>query len=322
MPKCDRCKVREAVVFQRHTGLRLCKECFMDDLRQRVLHQVRKYHMILPGDRVLVGVSGGKDSYVLLKILSEIHSSSKIIGVMIEEGIRGYNRSEIFNYMKNICKALNIDCILTSIKEELGYSVDDFMELQLKKFGRIEISACTYCGIARRRILNTYARRYGADKVATGHNLDDEVQTYIINILRGDIMRLLQLHPLSNVHSKLLVKRIKPLRAVYEYETAFAAYLDNFRFQESECPYIVQRPTLRARLREVLNELERVKPGIQLRFLQEIDMLLEPFVETQNRNNLTLPLCTRCGEPTAPGRNLCKFCELIDTVIGMTNIEA
>ena len=311
---CTRCGKREAVFYQRHTGERLCRECFVEDLESRVLDQIRRYNMISPGDKILIGISGGKDSYTLLHLLAHIHPPSKLIGVMINEGIKEYNREDVFSYLSNVCRELGIDCIVTSIKKELGYSVDEFVMLQLKKFGRYEISACTYCGIARRRILNKYARMFGVNKVATGHNLDDEVQTYLINIMRGDVMRLIQLHPLSATHSPKLIKRIKPLRAIYEYETAFFAYINNFRFQETECPYITQLLTLRSKVRELIKEIEKRYPDIQLKFLQFIDMSVEPLVKTRNIESITLPLCSQCGEPTSPNRSLCKFCEIINSI--------
>jgi uncharacterized protein (TIGR00269 family) len=314
---CSKCGKREAIVYQKHTGMKLCKNCLFEDVKQRILEQVKKYDMILPEDRILIGISGGKDSYVLLRFLPEIHPSSKLFGLMIEEGIKGYNRAETFSFVKSSCHELGIDCVITSIKEVLKYSVDEFMSLQIKRCNSIKISACTFCGIARRRILNVYARSHGMNKVATGHNLDDEVQTYLINILRGDIMRLIQLHPLSIVHSPLLVKRIKPLRTIYEYETAFIAYMEGFRFQETECPYIVERPTLRTKIRELIKEIERIDPSAQLKFLNEVDKALEPLVKMRNMDSVNLPRCSQCGEPTAPGRNICKFCELIDNVLNI-----
>ncbi len=273
--------------------------------------------MILPGDTVLVGVSGGKDSYVLLKILAEVHNPSKIIGLMIDENIHGYSRADVFDFLKKTCHDLGVDCINTSIKKELGYGVDDFMLMQIKKYSSIKVSACTFCGIARRRILNAYARTFNVNKVATGHNLDDEVQTYLINILRGDLMRLIQLHPLSMTHSKLLVKRIKPIRAIYEYETSFMAYIENFKFQETECPYILQRPTLRARIRELIKDIEKFYPGIQIKLLKYVDEILEPLVKSTNTKPIELPLCSKCGEPTSPGRTICKFCELVNEVLNI-----
>lgn len=310
--RCGICGTKRATVYQRHSGLRLCSDCFHEDVRARVLDQVNRYSMVLPGDGVLIGLSGGKDSFVLLNILSEVCSPSKIVGLMIEEGIHDYNRDEVFEYIESICRDRGVECIRTSLKKELNYSVDDYMRYQLSIESDYIASACTYCGIARRRVLNSYARMLGLNKVATGHNLDDEVQTYVINILRGDFMRLVQLHPLSSVHSTKLVKRVKPLRSVYEYETTMLAYIMGYRFQETECPYISLRPTLRVRIREMLISLEVWRPGIQLEFLKFIDTLLEDAVENRVFKSIELPYCRLCGEPTSPNRELCKFCELIN----------
>ncbi len=310
--RCSICGVKRAVAYQRHSGLKLCRDCLYEDVKKRVIDQINRYSMILPGDRVLIGLSGGKDSFVLLNILAELYSPSKLIGLMIEEGIYGYNRGEVLEYMENICRELGVECIRTSLKKDLGYSVDDYMKYQLASNSGYIASACTYCGIARRRILNSYARMLGLDKVATGHNLDDEVQTYVINILRGDFMRLLQLHPLSSVHSTKLIKRVKPIRMVYEYETALLAYMMGYRFQEVECPYISIRPTLRVKVREMLVSLEMWSPGVQLRFLEFIDTTLESVVKMGVFKSIELSHCRLCGEPTSPNRVICKFCELID----------
>jgi len=270
--------------------------------------------MITPGDIVAIGVSGGKDSYVLLHIMSEILSPSRVIGITIDEGIAGYSRTDVYDNVKAFCRELGIECVYVSMRDVLGYGVDDFMKKRAspnKGLGTATISACTYCGIARRRILNMYARELGATKVATGHNLDDEVQTYTINILRGDVMRLIQLHPLSKTYSTKLVKRIKPLRSIYEYETAFYAFTINYSFQEYECPYIESRPTLRVKIRDILNELEKSSPGIQLRLLEFLDSIISQIIETKP---VTLSLCRLCGEPTSPRRTICKFCELIESI--------
>lgn len=312
---CDSCRSKPATFFQRHTGKKLCKECFENSIIARVKSQIERYSMITPSDTIAVGVSGGKDSYILLYILSQIIQSDKVIGITIDEGISGYSRREVFDTVKRLCRELGVECIYISMKEALGFNVDDFMKqyLEVRKLIPMitSISACTYCGIARRRILNFYARQIGATKVATGHNLDDEVQTYVINILRGDIMRLIQLHPLSKTHNPKLIKRIKPIRSIYEYETSFYAYLLKYPFQEYECPYIETRPTLRVRVREILYEVEKLYPGAQLNLLEFLDNWISRLIDIQIAS---LPLCKLCGEPTSPGRDICKFCELIELI--------
>lgn len=268
--------------------------------------------MIVEGDKVLVGVSGGKDSFVLLKLLTELHSPSKLVALIVNEGIRGYNRPEALSDLKRLCSDLGVDLIESSVKEEYGYDVDDFVGSQLTHYKAVRISACTFCGIARRRLLNKYARELGATKVATGHNLDDEAQTYLINILRGDVMRLIQLHPQSQVYSNKLVKRVKPLRHIYEYETTLYAYMMRFTFQELECPYIIERPSLRVKIRELLEALESEHPGAQLLFLNFMDDIILRLLQNSGPGSVKLRLCASCGEPTSPGRAMCKFCELLN----------
>ncbi len=270
--------------------------------------------MIENGDRILIAVSGGKDSLTLLDILAKLFDPSNLTALSIVEGIRGYNRDTELLEARRIAKEHGIEHIIVTLREYLGYGVDDFMDAQRKLGIKSPLSACTFCGIARRRVINAVARELGITKVATGHNLDDELQTYLINILRGDIVRLLQSHPFSTPHSSLLIKRIKPLRYIYEYETTIYAYLRGFRFQDAECPYISQRPTLRAKIRAMLIEVEYRSPGASLRLLEYLDTVLTPLVLDQNRKRVKLPLCVKCGEPTSPGRSVCKFCTLIDLI--------
>jgi uncharacterized protein (TIGR00269 family) len=305
---CDVCGSRQAVIYQPHTGRKLCRECFIKDIEERIKNEVKKWNMIEPGDRILLGLSGGKDSYVLLDVLSKIHKPSRLLAVSIIEGIPGYNREEDVKNMKKLANDLGVDVIVTSIREYVGHSLYEIVLRALKR--KLKISPCTYCGILRRRILNFYARIYGMDKVATAHNLDDEAQTAIINILRGDYVGLLRLHPLAPPASKKLVRRIKPLRKVYEWETTTYAYLKGFGFQETECMFINMMPTLRARVREALYELEWRKPGSLMRLIEILDSLLEN--EAKKLKSDSLGECQRCGEPTSPKRSKCKLCELLE----------
>ncbi len=280
----------------------------MEDLRERVAAEIEKYRMIGPGDRVLLALSGGKDSFVLLDILAEIHDPSKLVGLSIEEGIAGYNRREDMEKIKKYASERGVEVILTSIKEYVGSSLD---EIVAKSWSRgLNVSPCTYCGTLRRRIINHYAKTLGVNKTATAHNLDDEAQTAIMNLLRGDPVRLIRQHPLAPRLSRGFVQRVKPLRKVYEWETTMYAYLKGFRFQETECRYIELRPTLRARVREHLYGLEERHPGSLLRLLELVDRLVEKVMD-RYRELPELPSCRVCGEPTSYNREVCKVCELL-----------
>ncbi|RLG77565.1 MAG: TIGR00269 family protein [Thermoprotei archaeon] len=312
MSLCDVCRSRSATFYQKHSGLKLCKHCFFADIEERVQAEIRRYNMFESSDKLLLALSGGKDSFVLLDIIVRVHDASKLVALSIIEGIRGYNRPEDVEKLRTITRKYGIDHIVVTIKEVIGYSVDDFVEAQYSMYGMIKISPCTYCGLSRRRILNLYARKIGASRVVTAHNLDDEAQTYLMNLLRGDPARIIQVHPLSPLLSHSFVRRVKPLRKVYEYESTAYAYLKGFRFQETECRYLELRPTLRARIRHYLYSLEDTSPGTLLRFVEFMDLLLEPYVKRQQLPEL--PRCSVCGEPTSYRREVCKLCELVTMI--------
>ncbi|MCS7107424.1 MAG: TIGR00269 family protein [Acidilobaceae archaeon] len=297
---CALCGVRKASVFQPAKRRALCKECFLEDVRSRVRAEVERWRMIEPGDRVLLALSGGKDSYVLLESIALYHSPSKLVGLSIVEGIPGYNREEDVAALKEVAKGYGVEIMVVRVKDFAGLSVHEMVK-EARARGS-PTSACTFCGVARRRIMSSVAEELGVDKLATAHNLDDEVQTAIMNILRGDLAGLLKLHPLSKGAG---VRRVKPMRKIYEWESATYAMIRNFPFQRAECMFISEHPTLRARLRGELYRLERESPGALLRALELLDELLVPGEERVER-------CSRCGSPTAPSRSICRLCELLE----------
>ena len=304
---CSECG-KEAVVFQRHTGRALCRECFINDVVSRVRNEVNRFSMFGAKDNVLVGVSGGKDSYVLVDVLFKIHDPGRMGFVLIEEGIPDYGRLEQAGWVKELAKDSGVDLYVISFKEYVGYSLKELVDLSRRR--GLKVSPCTYCGITRRRIMNQLARELGFRRVLTAHTLDDEAQTVLMNILRGDLLRLVQGHPAGPLLSPLFVRRVKPLRKVYEVEVATYAYLKGFVFQERECPYIQEMPSLRAQLRKYLYRLEMEAPGSLLRFLERVDELVHGLIPKYS-SLPELPRCVRCGEPTAYGRKYCKLCELL-----------
>ncbi|MDW8010629.1 MAG: TIGR00269 family protein, partial [Sulfolobales archaeon] len=230
----------------------------------------------------------------------------------VVEGVEGYNRVDDVAWIVEASRNYGIDLHLTSFKEFTGYSLDEIVSLD--RLRKLETSPCTYCGVLRRRIINYHARTLGYDKVVTAHNLDDEVQTYLMNLLRGDEGRLIQNHPLSSTLSRYFIKRVKPLRKIYEWETSAYAFMRGFKFQEAECPYIRFRPTLRAVLRDYLYEVERSKPGSLLRVLEAIDSYIEKELLKKASNLVELPQCSVCGSPTAYGRSVCVLCDLLSKI--------
>lgn len=307
---CDVCGIRRAQVLQAHSGLRLCSECFLENVRSRIWSEVERWGLIEPGDSILLAVSGGKDSYVMLESLALRYKASKLTGLSIIEGIPGYNREDDVRALVDFAREHGVDVIVVSVKEYTGLSVYEIVR-EARVRGLRE-SACTFCGLSRRHIMDYYARMLGVSKIATAHNLDDEVQTLVVNMLRGDVVGLLKIHPL-NPQPEGGIRRVKPLRKIYEWETATYAMFRGFRFQETECMFIEENPTLRAKVRTALYEIERVNPGALMRLLEYFDNMLLDVVDEIKPGEST-GRCSRCGSLTSSSRRLCKLCELLERV--------
>lgn len=304
--KCDSCRSRDAILYQPHTGRRLCRECFIEDVRKRVKEEAEKQG-ILKANKVLLAVSGGKDSLTLADTLASIVNPKRLIAFNIVEGITGYNRQDQVSKLKRYLDDLGIELISTSFKDEVGYTLDEMVSSSKQK--GLNVSACTFCGGFRRKLINNAGRNVNADLVATGHNLDDEAQSIIINLLRGDVKRLVRIGDVPLKLSDRFVLRVKPLRKIYEWETTMYAYLKGFEFQDVECPYISLRPTLRARIRDLLYLIEEMNPGSLLRIVETFDRIADTV--RSNVEKKELPTCKICGEPTSYGREICKNCELL-----------
>ena len=163
-------------------------------------------------DHLAVAVSGGKDSLALLYILAKLKKNRPktiLSAVTVDEGIVGY-RNEALDIASALCRKLEVPHHVISFKELYGFSLDEIV-IKAQKNGKNQLTACAYCGVLRRRAINIGARQVKATKVATGHTLDDEAQTVMMNILRGDIARLAKEKPLSDEVHPLFVQKIKPL---------------------------------------------------------------------------------------------------------------
>ncbi|PUA33553.1 MAG: TIGR00269 family protein [Zestosphaera tikiterensis] len=306
--KCVVCGVKEATVYQRHTGMALCRDCFMEDIIKRVSNEVKRFDMFNERHKLMLAVSGGKDSYVLLDVILKLHDPSRVGVVSIVEGIEGYNRAEDLVRVKGLASKHGVDVVVISLKDYVGLSLSEIVSMSREK--SINVSPCTYCGVLRRKAINEVARDLGYDRVLTAHNLDDEVQTALLNVLRGDLFRLVQLHPKGPLLSSLFVRKVKPLRKIYEEEIAVYAHIIGYEFQTTDCPYLRFQPSLRARLREYLYRLERKNPGTMLKFLNTLDEFLEKYL-SKYVSYPELPKCLNCGEATAYGRKYCMACELL-----------
>ncbi|MHA1253394.1 MAG: ATP-binding protein [Candidatus Helarchaeota archaeon] len=204
---CSICKKKRAVFYQKHSGLYLCRKDFIENFERRIRRTIHKYNMFREDDVIAVGVSGGKDSLTLLYILNKFEKrfpKSKLIAIMIDEGIKGY-REEGVKLTKKLTEELGIPLKIFSYKELYGYSLDEIVEILDKK--KFDVAApCSYCGVLRRRALN-----YGA-------------------ILRSDIDRIGRSGPITRKLEGIFVRRVKPMRTIPEREVVLYAYYNKIPF--------------------------------------------------------------------------------------------
>ncbi len=307
---CTSCKRRDAFFSRPYSGQKLCKKCFIQSIESKVRATIAKYHMLDFNDRIAVAVSGGKDSISLLQIMAKIertHPKAKLVGVTVDEGIKGY-RDEALKIASEECAKLEVPHHLVSFKQLFGSTLDELIA-QKQETGDEELTPCTYCGVLRRRALNVAAREIGANKIATAHTLDDEAQTILMNIFRGDLLRLAKEKPVTDeVHPKL-VQKIKPFCEIPENESALYAYVKTTGFQASPCPYA--STALRNDFRAILNQLEQKHAGTKFAVFNSLNRL-RPYLQTA-ANNSRFDECPECGEPASTG--LCKVCALLKQTI-------
>ena len=295
--KCDKCE-NTAVYSRRYSGENLCSGCFSNSILRKAAKTISKYKMIKNNELVCVAVSGGKDSLVLLDILNKMSKTHnfRILAVTIDEGIPGY-RDEALKIVENFCTKLNIQYKTFSYKKIFDLTLTESLELRNDQ----RLSSCSICGTFRRRALDHAAKTINADAIATGHNLDDNLQTFLINILSGDAKKIGWMDPDTSSNK---VRKIKPLSEIYESEIVFYAFTNNLPFQTEPCPHMNEG--IRTEIREFLNSLELNHDGIKNNMYRTI-LKISQF--TKESNHKEKQMCLVCGNQCT-GR-ICSVCNML-----------
>ena len=207
-----------------------------DHLRRSVEERVRReMHVQLPRfgrGTVAIALSGGKDSAVALSLAHRYfhrRPTVRLVAISVDEGIAGY-RSQTLDAAAHLTRSLEIDHRIVRASEELGTTTDaSARELP-------STVPCSFCGVWRRRLLNQAAREEGADALVLGFNLDDLAQTVLMNLVRGDLDRLVRMAP-HRIRQPGLVPRIAPLAAVPEREVYLYARLQKTPFDHGAVSY-------------------------------------------------------------------------------------
>ena len=298
--KCDKCQ-NIAVYTRKYSGETLCSECFSNSILRKAAKTISKYRMIKNDDLVCVRVSGGKDSLVLLDTLKKMSQSHnfKIIAVTIDEGIPGY-RDEALDIVKEFCTKLDVEFKTYSYKDLFDLTLSESLELRDDE----KTSSCSICGTFRRRALDHAAKEIGANVIATGHNLDDTLQTFLINTLSGDTKKIGWMDP-ENEGKEL--RKIKPLSEIYESEIVFYAFTNNLPFQSEPCPHMNEG--IRTEIREFLNSLEDHRSGIKNNMYHSI-LKISNIVKAADKKEKQN--CQICGNECIV--IICSVCSMISNL--------
>jgi len=312
MVTCTLCKRHEAVYVRPYSGEKLCAKCFTKSIEDKARATIANYKMFQHDDKIMVAVSGGKDSTTLLHILEKLEGNfpkSSLCAVTVDEGIKGY-RDEALKFAVKNCRKLNVEHTITSFKDLFGVKLDELVKtIQKTRTDETRgLTPCAYCGVLRRRALNVAAREAGVNKLATAHNLDDETQTILLNLLHGDALRIARVNPVLAKNHPKLVQRVKPLCEVPEREIAFYAFQKRIKFQSIPCPYA--STALRNDMRIILNRMEEKHSGTKFTLFKSIEKI-KPALEKM-ANETKLRECKSCGEPTVD--DICKTCQMLQAL--------
>ena len=292
--QCSKCR-RDAVIYQRYSGLHLCEQHFNRDFEAKAKRAIREHRWIESGDVVAVALSGGKDSsavlYFLHRLLHE-RRDVRLMAITVDEGISGYRDP---NQARTIADRIGAPWVTASFREEYGVTLD---EIVARKGTSL---SCSYCGVLRRALMNRVAREEGVTKFAYGFNLDDEAQSVLMNVLRGDPYRLTR--PVREVAG--LVPRIKPFMYIPEREVALYAFLHVEGFDLAGCPYAVG--ALRGDVRGLLDDYASRHPATKYSVVNLGEALRNPAKPQEER----IRVCERCGEPCG---KTCRACQVLDEV--------
>lgn len=267
------------------------------DIEKKIKETINKYGLIKKSDKVVVALSGGKDSTSVLYVLKNL--GYDVEGLMIDLHLGEWSEIHKKN-MLVFCEEIGVPLMVVDLKKEIGQGIC-FVKAVLKR--KKGLPGCTVCGIVKRWILNKWAKKLGADVIVTGHNLDDEAQNILMNFLKGNIMLGARSGPATGEkHVDGFAQRVKPLFFVPESEIRKFAESKNFKILYDKCPCAFE--TYRVETRNWMKGISDMEKLVIVNNFQNIVSKLRKGKSEEIR------ICKKCGEPAAG--NVCKACDIFD----------
>jgi tRNA-5-methyluridine54 2-sulfurtransferase len=293
--KCRVCRGPAVIDIRRHNAA-FCDEHFMHHCREQVRRAVKEHQMLGEGDRVLVAVSGGKDSLALWDLLADLGYDAD--GLYLGLGIGEYSDRST-EAARAYADARGRKLHEVDLAAEYGYDIPGAATATHR-------APCGACGLSKRHLFNTVAIERGYDVVATGHNLDDEAAVLLGNVLRWETGYLGRQHPVLP-EAPGFVRKVKPLIRLGEREMAAYCVLRGIEYIVEECPMAEGNRHLG--YKDVLNVLEDRSPGTKAAFVFGfLDRAHERFAGDASEERAALGECSVCGSPTTG--DVCAFCRL------------
>jgi uncharacterized protein (TIGR00269 family) len=305
--RCRKCN-GPAVINMRHHKLALCGEHYAEWFVAQTERTIEKYKMFARDGRVLVAVSGGKDSLALWDVLVRLgfHSDGLYIGLGIQGDI-SYSDQSLERVRAFAVSLPDAHLHVVDIEETYGKTIPEIAREKTRGQGK----PCSACGLTKRYVMNRLAAERGYDVLATGHNLDDEAAVLMQNTLHWQVGYLARQAPVLPSSRAGFAKKVKPFCRFYERETATYAMVRGIDYIYDECPHAVGNLT--NFYKTLLNQLEAESPGAKLQFYLQFLKAREQGLFQNFDESAELHACEVCGQPTtAPGR--CSFCRMWNIV--------
>jgi uncharacterized protein (TIGR00269 family) len=295
------CRQPAIIDLPRHNA-NFCGEHLLQLCRRQVEKAISDHDMLSADDRVLVAVSGGKDSLAVWDILLEL--GYRADGLYLGLGIGDYS-DESGEYARDFAAQRGLTLRTIDLRVEFGYDIPTAAVATRRV-------PCSACGLSKRHLFDEAARDGGYDVVVTGHNLDDEAAVLFGNALRWDVEYLARQLPVLPARDGF-PKKAKPLMRLTERETAAWCIVRGIDYQVEECPMAAGNKHLT--YKAALNDIERESPGSKSAFyLNFVERMAPLLTGTTQAAAGDLRPCRVWGAPTTS--DICAFCALRQRVAG------
>jgi len=302
--RCRKCPKRAVLGMPRHNTA-FCATCLTEFVRTQVQRAIKAQHMFSTDDRILVAVSGGKDSLTLWEILLKL--GYRADALYVDLGIPGYSgrsKEKVEQFAREVAEPCGAQLTIHTVEEDAGAGIKELANL-------IKRPTCSACGTIKRYQFNRVAWQHHYDVMATGHNLDDEAARLLGNVLQWQEAYLQKQSPSLPASVEGFAKKVKPLYRMTEREIAAYAVVNRIDYLVEECPMAKGAKMLV--YKDALNRLEAESPGTKQRFYwgfldkQEKAASMSPSMSDLDQT--TLHPCIVCSQPTTAGT--CSFCRMM-----------